>query len=48
MISPYRNERRNIRSLVATGEFIEVFVDTPIDVWYDAVAVDTQPIGCAR
>lgn len=22
--------------------------DTPIDVWYDAVAVDTQPIGCAR
>ena len=22
--------------------------DTPIDVWYDAVAVDTQPIGCTR
>jgi hypothetical protein len=22
--------------------------DTPIDVWYDAVAIDTQPIGCAR
>jgi bifunctional enzyme CysN/CysC len=31
-ISPYRAEREMIRSLVSRGEFIEVFVDTPIDV----------------
>ncbi len=30
-ISPYRAEREMVRSLVAAGEFIEVFVDTPID-----------------
>ena len=30
-ISPYRAEREMVRSLVADGEFIEVFVDTPID-----------------
>jgi bifunctional enzyme CysN/CysC len=30
-ISPYRAEREGVRSLVAEGEFIEVFVDTPID-----------------
>ena len=29
-ISPYRAERDMIRTLVADGEFIEVFVDTPI------------------
>ena len=30
-ISPYRAERDTVRSLVPEGEFIEVFVDTPID-----------------
>ena len=30
-ISPYRAERDMVRSLVAPGEFIEVFVDTPIE-----------------
>jgi bifunctional enzyme CysN/CysC len=29
-ISPFRAERRMVRELVADGEFIEVFVDTPI------------------
>jgi bifunctional enzyme CysN/CysC len=31
-ISPFRNERAEIRNLVAPGEFLEVFVDTPLDV----------------
>jgi len=31
-ISPFRAERRLARSLVAEGEFIEVHVDTPLDV----------------
>ena len=30
-ISPFRAERRFARSLFAEGEFIEVFVDTPIE-----------------
>ncbi len=30
-ISPFRNERRMARDLFANGEFIEVFVDTPIE-----------------
>ncbi|MDQ8731321.1 sulfate adenylyltransferase subunit CysN [Bradyrhizobium daqingense] len=30
-ISPYRAEREMVRRLVADGEFIEVFVDTPIE-----------------
>jgi bifunctional enzyme CysN/CysC len=30
-ISPYRAERDMIRGLVAPGEFIEVFVDTPVE-----------------
>lgn len=30
-ISPYRAERETVRSLVADDEFIEVFVDTPIE-----------------
>jgi bifunctional enzyme CysN/CysC len=29
-ISPFRSERRMARELVAAGEFIEVFVDTPL------------------
>ncbi|MBK1712099.1 sulfate adenylyltransferase subunit CysN [Rubrivivax gelatinosus] len=31
-ISPFRAERRLARSLVAEGEFIEVHIDTPLDV----------------
>jgi bifunctional enzyme CysN/CysC len=31
-ISPFRSERRMARSLMAEGEFIEVFVDTPLAV----------------
>ena len=31
-ISPFRAERRMARGLLPEGEFIEVFVDTPIDV----------------
>jgi len=30
-ISPFRGERRMARSLFADGEFVEVFVDTPIE-----------------
>jgi bifunctional enzyme CysN/CysC len=30
-ISPFRSERRMARSLMAAGEFLEVFVDTPIE-----------------
>jgi bifunctional enzyme CysN/CysC len=30
-ISPYRAEREMVRNLVGDGEFIEVFVDTPIE-----------------
>jgi len=30
-ISPFRAERRMVRELLDSGEFIEVFVDTPID-----------------
>jgi bifunctional enzyme CysN/CysC len=31
-ISPFRSERRMARELVGDGEFIEVFVDTPLEV----------------
>jgi len=31
-ISPFRSERRMARALVGEGEFLEVFVDTPIEV----------------
>ena len=30
-ISPYRGEREAVRNLVPDGEFIEIFVDTPIE-----------------
>jgi bifunctional enzyme CysN/CysC len=32
LISPYRNERRAARALFEPGEFIEVYVDTPLEV----------------
>ena len=31
-ISPYRNDRDRVRDNLLSGEFIEVFVDTPIEV----------------
>lgn len=31
-ISPFRSERRMARSLVGEGEFLEVFMDTPLEV----------------
>jgi bifunctional enzyme CysN/CysC len=31
-ISPFRSERRMARDMVGPGEFIEIFVDTPIEV----------------
>jgi bifunctional enzyme CysN/CysC len=31
-ISPFRSERRTARELVEPGEFLEVFIDTPIEV----------------
>ncbi len=31
-ISPFRSERRMVRDLLDDGEFIEVFVDTPLEV----------------
>ncbi len=31
-ISPFQKERDNIRALVAADEFIEVFIDTPLEV----------------
>ena len=34
-ISPYRRDRELVRQLVDEGEFIEVFVDTPLDVCED-------------
>ena len=32
MISPFRSERRMARDLVSEGEFVEIFVDTPLAV----------------
>jgi bifunctional enzyme CysN/CysC len=32
LISPFRSERRMARELFEAGEFIEVFVDTPLEV----------------
>jgi adenylyl-sulfate kinase len=31
-ISPFRSDRRLVRDLVSQGEFVEVFVSTPIEV----------------
>ena len=38
-ISPFRAERQMVRDLVAEGEFIEIFVDTPIE---DCIARDRK------
>ncbi|MDI5891854.1 sulfate adenylyltransferase subunit CysN [Halomonas rhizosphaerae] len=42
-ISPFRSERQLARDLVEEGEFIEVFVDTPLDV-----AEERDPKGLYR
>jgi bifunctional enzyme CysN/CysC len=34
-ISPFRSERNMVRSMMQPGEFIEVFVDTPLEVAKD-------------
>ena len=44
-ISPFRAERRMVRDLVADGEFIEVFVDTPIE---ECIARDPKGLYKAR
>ena len=31
-VSPYRSTRNYVRSMVGSGQFVEVFVDTPLDV----------------
>jgi bifunctional enzyme CysN/CysC len=31
LISPYRSDRRMARGLMAEGEFVEIFVDTPLE-----------------
>ncbi len=31
-ISPFRRDRRMVREMLQAGEFIEIFVDTPLDV----------------
>jgi bifunctional enzyme CysN/CysC len=42
-ISPFRNERRMARTLLPEGEFVEVFIDTPL-----AVAEARDPKGLYR
>jgi bifunctional enzyme CysN/CysC len=42
-ISPFRSERRLARSMVASGEFIEIFVDAPL-----AVVEQRDPKGLYR
>jgi bifunctional enzyme CysN/CysC len=31
-ISPFRSERQMVRDMMAPGEFVEVFVDTPLSI----------------
>ena len=31
-ISPFRSERQMVRDMMAPGEFIEIFIDTPLSV----------------
>jgi bifunctional enzyme CysN/CysC len=42
-ISPFRAEREMARELVGPGEFIEIFVDTPLDV-----CMERDPKGLYR
>ena len=45
-ISPFQSERDMVRNLVEDGEFIEVFLDTPLDVCEtrDPKAVSYSPL----
>ena len=42
-ISPFRAERQSVRELLPAGEFIEIFVDTPLDV---CIARDAKGLYC--
>ncbi len=42
-ISPFRAERRMVRELMAPGEFIEVFVDAPLEA-----CIEARPQGPVR
>jgi bifunctional enzyme CysN/CysC len=42
-VSPFRAERRMVRELVGEGEFVEVFVDTPIET-----CIERDPKGLYR
>lgn len=42
-ISPYRSDRAMVRQMFEMGEFIEVFLDTPIEV-----CEQRDPKGCTR
>jgi bifunctional enzyme CysN/CysC len=42
-ISPFRAERQMVRDLVEEGEFIEIFVDTPIET-----CISRDPKGLYR
>ena len=43
-ISPFRAERQMVRSLVGPDEFVEVFVDTPLDVCMTRDQKDSTPM----
>jgi bifunctional enzyme CysN/CysC len=43
LVSPFRADRRAVRDLFADGEFVEVFVDTPLEV-----AAQRDPKGLYR
>ena len=43
LVSPFRADRRAVRGLFEPGEFIEVFVDTPL-----SVAAERDPKGLYR
>ena len=47
-ISPFRAERRMVRELLDGGEFIEVFVDTPIDAMHRARSQGPVPPRARR
>jgi bifunctional enzyme CysN/CysC len=42
-ISPFRAERRMARELMGEGEFVEVFVDTPLEVCGSAIRRASTP-----
>ena len=42
-ISPFASERGMVRNLMSEGEFIEVFVDTPLEVCEKGMSKDCTP-----